>query len=124
MRWAAAIAALALLVGCATGNPDWRRRATASVEWSWVGDGRCSDPAPYTSLVACMAHDSAYETARLARCNGWDPELHSEQARLEADADLARQMARDGVPELWVSVYYVAVRLGGWRSWHFGGCDG
>ena len=117
----------ALLCACATGDAGWRQESKATVvlmgEWN-TSDNRCSDPAPYSSLDACLGHDLAYSIARYARCNGWEPEFYSEQSRLVADSNLATQMAQDGVPEFWVSIYYTAVRWGGWYGWHFGGCDG
>jgi hypothetical protein len=119
-----ASASLWLCVGCATGNSDWRVEAVGTtVLLRDAGDGRCSPPAPFTSLRACMIHDAAYELARVSRCEGLgDDSLHSEQARLVADLVLAQQMAADGWPELWVGVYYRAVRLGSWWTWHFSPC--
>ena len=106
-----------LALGCATGNADWRRESyDTTVEWVGAGDGRCSDPAPFTSIRACLLHDAAYE---IARRHPESAELSSEQARLVADLHLAAQMAADGWPEIWVWIYYHAVRLGGWWSFHF-----
>ena len=103
------------------GHQGWRDQAHTTVVWVGAGDGRCSDPAPYTSFAACLGHDAAHELARQSRCDG-DPEGYTtEQSRLIADTNLASQMAQDGIPEFWVSVYYVAVRMGGWWSWHFAG---
>ncbi len=116
--------ALVLVVGCATGNRDWRRASyDTTVALRHAGDGRCSDPAPFVSFRVCLIHDAAYELARRARCTGHELALASEQARLAADLDLARGMAADGYPEWWVVVYFAAVRLGAWPTWHFAGCS-
>ena len=124
-RLALLAVALATLVACATGNADWRRESyRTTVELRDAGDGRCSDPAPFTSLRACLIHDAAYETARRIRCEDREDldALASEQSRLAADYQLAAQMALDGYPEWWVEVYRVAVRVGGVWSWHWSGC--
>ena len=122
--WAALLACL-VLAGCAMGNRDWRRASyRTTVELRDAGDGRCSDPAPYTSLRACLIHDAPYQLARDYRCKQLgSPEQTSEQARLIADYQLAAQMAYDGYPEWQVRAYFEAVRLGGWVSWHYGGCE-
>lgn len=122
----AALGALALALGsCAFGDATWRRDSyLTTVAMRDAGDGRCSDPAPWTSWRACLNHDLAYEAARRSRCRGVDdPVLTSEQARLVADLGLAQQLAQDGYGELWITGYYLAVRWGGWWGWHFSGCS-
>jgi len=110
---------ICLATGCALGSPGWREASQARVEWIGAGDGRCSDPAPYTSLDACLSHDAAYELARRSRCPGWDPIYGTEQSRFVADSGLLNQMAQDGTPEFWAAMYYIGVRLAGWPTWHF-----
>lgn len=115
---------VATVAGCAFGQAEWRRESyDTTVVLRGAGDARCSDPAPWTSFRACLVHDAAYELARRERCAGRDaPEHTSEQARLAADLALAHQLALDGYGELWVTVYYLAVRWGGWAPWHVGSC--
>lgn len=114
-----------LLTGCAFGNADWRRESyNVEVRLRGAGDERCSSPAPWTNFRACLGHDAAYESARRARCRGSkDPTLVSEQARLVADYDLAKEMAADGYGEVWIELYREAVRRGGWWAWYFESCE-
>jgi hypothetical protein len=119
------VALLALLLGgCALGNAQWREESYQTTVWlRGAGDGQCSDPAPYTSIRACLLHDAAYSVARRQRCADLgDPGLASEQSRLIADLTLAQQMAMDGYPEAIVGLYYRSVRLGAWWTWHFSPC--
>ena len=118
---------LLLVLGCAPGNAQWRREAALTeVVWIGAGDEKCSPPAPYPSLRACLPHDSAYELARRARqCMPWldDAEraaLTSEQARAIADTNLMSAMLYDGQPGFWAGTYYRFTRWFGWYSWHFG----
>ena len=109
----------ALAVGCATGNAEWRRDSyDDTLIWVGAGDGQCSDPAPFTSLRACLLHDAGYELGRRSRCREDSEGYGSEQARLVADLVLAQQLAQDGYPEFWVMTYFWAVRLGAWPSWY------
>lgn len=120
--------AASLLLACAFGNAEWRELShqnQAEVRWAQAGDQRCSDPAPFVSIRACLVHDAGYELARRIRCGKGTPNLKdeaSEQARLVADYHLAAQMAADGYPEFLIETYRIAVRLGGWKPWYFGDC--
>jgi hypothetical protein len=108
---------------CAPGNRDWRRESyETTVALRGAGDERCSDPAPWTSLRACLNHDAAYELARRTRCAGGDSDYSSAQSRFVADATLLATLAADGYPEYIATGYYLAVRVGGWWPWRFGEC--
>jgi hypothetical protein len=122
-RRLAIVALVAVLAACATGNADWRRESYlyGHLELQHAGDGRCSDPAPYTSIRACLVHDAAYEMARRFRCTDDPLGYSSAQSRLIADLLLAANMAQDGYPQWWVATYYYAVRVGGIWPWYFGG---
>lgn len=115
------------MVGCALGNAEWRRQANT---WEPIipytaGDARCSPPAPYTGVRACLAHDGAYELAREYRSGCREvpvgdsaDQYTSEQIRAVRDFELAADMLRDGEPEFWAWVYLIGVRWGGWYSWY------
>jgi len=123
MRGAAALFVL-LISGCAFGSAQLREDSYRNtVLWARAGDGECSDPAPYTSIRACLIHDAAYALGRMYRCID-DPEGYgTEQSRLVADYGLAQQMALDGYPEGIIELYFRAVRIGAWPSWYLRTCE-